>query len=345
MKQFLGIAILLLLTLALVTPASAIPQYPTPTPSRTGSIIYVGGSGPDNITTIQAAINTALPGDTIYIYDDAAPYHENLQINKTLTLIGENQTTTLVNGTGLFLDTATITADGVILQNLTIGDSPRNGVAIQASHTLLSAVTVQNCHNTGIDICRDGYTPYQANTIQAATVANNGDGIHIKICNHTVVTHSLITGNTLGIKLERSFNSNISFNRIQGNTNGVELWYCSETAFYHNAVTNSDHGIEEFCATGNSINANNIFNNVVSARFTRTIDEINALQTAEETHDFFFLDNYQIFSITRWDANYWGAPVSFCPIIGFNTVISWVPLLAKIRLRIDWHPAQEPYII
>ena len=41
---------------------------------------YVGGSGAGNFSTIQAAIDAALDGFTIFIYDDSSPYYENIII-------------------------------------------------------------------------------------------------------------------------------------------------------------------------------------------------------------------------------------------------------------------------
>jgi len=42
-----------------------------------GKTLYVGGSGPNNYSSIQKAINFAEPGDTIFIYDDSSPYYES----------------------------------------------------------------------------------------------------------------------------------------------------------------------------------------------------------------------------------------------------------------------------
>jgi len=36
-----------------------------------GTILYVGGSGEDNYTRIQDAINYANPEDTVFVYDDS----------------------------------------------------------------------------------------------------------------------------------------------------------------------------------------------------------------------------------------------------------------------------------
>ncbi len=63
-----------------------------------GNTLYVGGSGPSNYSTIQAAINTADPGDTIFVYQGT--YLENIYINITLNLCGEDKNTTIIDGGG-----------------------------------------------------------------------------------------------------------------------------------------------------------------------------------------------------------------------------------------------------
>jgi len=52
-----------------------------------GNTLYVGGSGPNNYTKIQDAIDAASDGDTIFVYSYSSPYHENLVINKELALL------------------------------------------------------------------------------------------------------------------------------------------------------------------------------------------------------------------------------------------------------------------
>ena len=55
-----------------------------------GNTLYVGGSGPGNYSRIQYAINNASDGDTVFVFDDSSPYFENLIIDVSINLIGEN---------------------------------------------------------------------------------------------------------------------------------------------------------------------------------------------------------------------------------------------------------------
>ncbi|MCD6481001.1 MAG: hypothetical protein J7L31_01850, partial [Thermoplasmata archaeon] len=61
-----------------------------------GNILYVGGSGPENYSKIQNAIDNASDGDTVFVYDDSSPYYENIVINKSINLVGENKDTTVI---------------------------------------------------------------------------------------------------------------------------------------------------------------------------------------------------------------------------------------------------------
>ena len=68
----------------------------TATTSLNGKILYVGGSGPNNYTSIQDAIDDAKDGDTIFVY--SGTYYENIVIYKELTIKGEDKNTTIIDG-------------------------------------------------------------------------------------------------------------------------------------------------------------------------------------------------------------------------------------------------------
>jgi hypothetical protein len=98
-KKIIGIIICTVLIATCVLPASGtVMMEKTSILIFDGDILYVGGSGPGNYTSIQVAINDADPGDTVFVYDDSSPYYENIQIGKSINLIGENKETTIIDG-------------------------------------------------------------------------------------------------------------------------------------------------------------------------------------------------------------------------------------------------------
>ena len=80
--------------------ASVVPSTGMEEKSTIGrAIFYVGGSGPGNYTTIQAAINDANSGDTVFVYNGT--YHENVVITKNnIILKGEDKNNTIIDASG-----------------------------------------------------------------------------------------------------------------------------------------------------------------------------------------------------------------------------------------------------
>ncbi len=86
--------------------------------------LYVGGTGPGNHTLIQDAIDAASPLDSIYVY--SGTYYEHLTIPKRLSLIGEDETTTIIDGGGTGR-VVRISGDGVVLTGFTVRNSGTGG--------------------------------------------------------------------------------------------------------------------------------------------------------------------------------------------------------------------------
>ena len=106
-----------------------------------GSTIYVG-SGPGNHTTsIQDAIdNFANDGDTVFVY--IGTYYENVIVNKTINLTGENRDKTVINGQGIY-DTVFVSADWVNVSELSITNSGYNETP--GTDAGIEFNNVQNC--------------------------------------------------------------------------------------------------------------------------------------------------------------------------------------------------------
>ena len=96
--------------------------------------MYVGGNGPNNYTTIQQAIIDATNGDTVFVYDDSSPYFEHIIIQTSIHLIGENKTTTILDGenTG---DVVIFIANNITMTGFTVqhsGDTPKVDAGIES---------------------------------------------------------------------------------------------------------------------------------------------------------------------------------------------------------------------
>ncbi len=120
-----------------------------------GDILYVGGSGEGNYTSIQEAINAASNGDTIFVYNGM--YKENVVIDKSINLIGESIDETIIDG-NRSNDVIRVEAGNVKIANFTIQYSGRKenmaGIYIVGSYC-----RIENCkiikNNRGIYMISD----------------------------------------------------------------------------------------------------------------------------------------------------------------------------------------------
>ena len=86
--------------------------------SFSGNIYYVGGHG--NYKKIQDAINDAQDGDTVFVF--AGMYYENVVVDKSINLIGEDRNTTVIDG-GKKGDVVKVDADCVTICGFTVRNS------------------------------------------------------------------------------------------------------------------------------------------------------------------------------------------------------------------------------
>lgn len=105
-------------------------------PSREPMTINV----PEDYSTIQAAIDAAIDGDTISV--ETGTYNENIVINKNIKLIGSYAVSAIIDGQGNGPAITIIGADDFLIQKFTLKSG--NGKAIYCSGENLSKGTIKN---------------------------------------------------------------------------------------------------------------------------------------------------------------------------------------------------------
>jgi len=88
------------------------------------NILYVGGSGEGNYSSIQDAVDNASKGDTVFVYKGI--YYEHLKIGKDVDLFGQDKEKTVIDASGI--ETAVeiggyVNLSGFTIRNAEIGIS------------------------------------------------------------------------------------------------------------------------------------------------------------------------------------------------------------------------------
>jgi parallel beta-helix repeat protein len=205
------------------------------------------GNPPEDFTSIQDAINTSSDGDTIFVYNGT--YYENIEVNKTVNLIGEDTNNTIIDGGGT----------GVILD-----------------------ITVNWVNITGFTITNGEYGFWfsgSSNTTVKNNIASfNSNGGIILVGSNNNITNNDILNNSIGIGIYGgNINSNnITFNKVIGNNEGIWILdpsmpgpgggasmyhYISNNIICNNYIGISLMTIDSGAIFGVNITSSNIFNN------------------------------------------------------------------------------------
>jgi hypothetical protein len=327
-----------------------------------GTTLYVGGIGPGNYTTIQSAIDDALSGDTVFVFDDSSPYYENIIIDKKINLIGENRNTTMIICNR---DTyaMVICADDVILSGFTIQaiDAKVNNFVINANEILVSNnnfinVSISSENNNRITISNNIFRIkkyfedeiiFLSNEISCIIEYNTiycshlSDAIVISNCKFCYIRFNTIPESYTGIKDINGIGNNIYKNRITSASNGIYL-INSNSYVEKNILTDCFFSI----FLRSAINAK-IIKNAFIEPFLTEIELKYSFFNKIEQNNFYGGWIYSVNSFfNKYSQNYWGRP-RLLPkfiLIGFEIYYGLFSLYIPL-LDVDWNPAQEPYDI
>jgi len=173
----------------------------------------VNSSGFGDYTSIQEAINNSLDGEVIFI--DSGTYNENIIVNRTVTLIGENPSSAIISGYG-DADVLVITNNWVNLSSLQITNSGNPNAGIKLDH-------VNNC------------------TIKKNSVSSNNDVVVLISSSHNIISENIIFGGGNSIYLKEESNNNIIvFNECSGRS-GIFVEHSSNNKISNNKCNNNQY--------------------------------------------------------------------------------------------------------
>ncbi|WP_243684928.1 NosD domain-containing protein [Methanosarcina barkeri] len=205
-----------------------------------------------DFTSIQAAIDNALPGDTILIFPGI--YEENINVYvKNLTLTsqsslhgdtsGNTSEDTIIKSASSLNDVFYVIADGVTIRGLNIigsVDYPSSGI-----------------HLNGVKYCNIEGNQLSNNYIDPTSDIFSGNSSSI-LSNSGAATGS-------GIRLDSSSNNLLDNNIVSGNEISIFLHNSSENTLLNNSVSGSNYGIWVDSSSNNTLEGNILSNNKIGA--------------------------------------------------------------------------------
>ena len=338
------VGIILLCSGISVISAETSPSIMSPQPLNRATILYVGGSGPGNYTTIQEAINNATNGDTVYVYNGT--YTENVDTKlKKITLMGEDRDTTIITGSAANPVVKIGTSD-TTLTSFTLIGTP-TGIIVQVVTLSQNIYITNNLIKDGANGIELALTSSKV-TITDNTIINNAYvGIQLQSSSYDIIQNNTIENNgAQGIDISVNSNHNSILNNSLKN-NGEEAILISGLSSTDNTIAGNDIsgnkiGVRFSSAGSNKIQSNNIEGSSMEGVLLQTSKE----NTIEKNN---FIDNtrqatFKLSSRNTWESNYWSNWIGFklsSPIFqNFPKVI-----IGGLRINFDKSPAKVPYNI
>lgn len=222
------------------------------------NILYVGGTGIGNYSTIQDAIDKSIDNGTIYVYNGT--YYENIVINKSINLVGLDKKSTFIKGDGslfiILIKSSWVNITRFTIENGRVGvyitgpDYSYNNIIDNIILGNWEGIRLQNssnnklCNNIINDNANFGIVLYESNNnlITANTFIDDYMAIFLgRWSDKNVISGNNFTGNIFGINLEYCFNNLIHNNSIANGTRGISFSFSKDNNATNNIIKNNDH--------------------------------------------------------------------------------------------------------
>jgi len=232
-------------------------------------------------TTIQGAIDAleTLGGHTIFVEEGI--YYENVYLNKTVILIGENRETTIINasrvGNALYAIADNVTVSNFTITGSELGFQRTYGIYVNSSNNaFFNNIIAENnwgigfyeAHNNtvGSNLIIDNlvghYMEYSDNnTFKRNVLRNNGIGFYCTDSDCNVFDENIAETEEEAILVTHAHLCTFKQNTLIDNTIGFWIEQTHGCLFVENSVVNSRVGIRTYSSHDNVIISNNITGN------------------------------------------------------------------------------------
>ena len=229
----------------------------------------------ENFSAIQEAIDDFDTKDGHTIIVDKRTYYENVVVNKSITLAGEDREGTIIDGGGVG-DVVKVVADGCKISGFMvrnsggIWDSTDAGIELASSNNNITDNNITNNHYNGILLNSSSNNTILNNIVSNTYNDEFPDGIGINLhCStgNSIIDNNVNSNDRCGIFLFNLSNNNtIKNNTVSNNAWGIDLRYrsshnyLSNNTLFNNGYRNLNvegYNIEDF---NNTIDINNTVN-------------------------------------------------------------------------------------
>ena len=240
----------------ILTAALAVLLFAAVTAVASAANIYV--SPDEAYTTIQGAVNHATAGDTIIVRDNT--YHENVNVNKQLTIRSENGSANcIVNASNSNDHVFEVTADYVNITGFTVENAtavnylPKAGIyLIGRQHCNISDNNASN-NKDGISLWSSSSNTLTNNNASLST----RHGIFLwSSSNNTVTSNTANSNHWGGIYLDSSNDNNLTNNTASNNGDGIYMGSSNDNTVTNNTFVNN--GLRVFDSFQNTVKDNKV---------------------------------------------------------------------------------------
>jgi nitrous oxidase accessory protein len=235
-------------------------------------------------TAIQGAISALETLDGHKIFVSSGTYVENVRINKSISLVGENKYNTIIDGnsSGTVLR---ITADNVNVTNFTISNGTAMGIAGGVALTDCAGCHINN------NIFRDNLHGMVLENCSNSVIADNvilcppwhgtplaTDGILMYNPSKNVIANNTISSGYVALGLVGGLQNTVQGNRFYSNWYGIRIHDSTNNTIFANEVFNNKRGIHIGCYApelgilNNLVYHNDFINNTQQATKTNSIN-------------------------------------------------------------------------